>query len=346
MKANRWSLAVVATIVAFVGLTQTPFAYDGRCWLRAKKANTLDAYREYERRYPEGRHLVKARACIEEFLWQEALEEHTIRSIQAYVQAYPQGQFLDKASREIEVLRKDDAPFRAVLRERTQEALTRFRTDFPGHVRLAEAELAVLDLAEAGDFFELLAARQIEAQAVGDNIRAVSLSVRRLVPRAMLIRVPAGSFFVPANESSQNMVTTADSRIELIDDGWKSVGVSVACANRSRHIPNSHDTFTIKRAPEQVELARLASLLNESNVEYATKQAAVWIVTDDATYGDLGTLVLQFGGRVIGASQTAEAMQLCDKVGIDITRKAIWKDRDQILAGLEASTVKDWLTHK
>lgn len=339
-------LAVVVAVAAFVGATQTPFAYDGRCWLRAKEANTLDAYREYERRYPEGRYLAKARACIEEFLWQEALQEHTIRSIQTYVQAYPQGRFLDNASREIEVLRRDDAPFQAVLRERTQESLTRFRTEFPGHVRLAEAELAILDLAEARDFFELLAARQIEAQAVGDDIQGVTLRIRRLVPRAMLIRLPAGSFFVPANTSCQNMVATSDRRIELIEDEWTSLGVSVACANRSRRIPDSHVTFTIKRAPGQAELAKLAALLNESNVGYATRQAAVWIVTDDATYGDLGTLVSQFGWRTINAPHAAEAMQLCDKAGIDITRKAIWKDRDRILAGMDASPVKDWLAHR
>ncbi len=40
------------------------------------------------------------------------------------------------------------------------------------------------------------------------------------------------------------------------------------------------------------------------------------------------------------------AMKLCDEAGIDITRKAIWRDRDRILAGLDASHVKDWLTHK
>lgn len=348
MKASRWGLVVVAVaaVGAFVAATQTQFAYDGRCWLRAKKADTLDAYRQYERLYPEGRHLARARARIEEFLWQEAIKEHTIRSIQTYVQAYPQGRFLDRASQEIEALSKDDAPFQAVLRERTQESPARFCTEFPGHVRLAEAGQMIRDLTEVRDFFELLDARQIEAQAVGESIQKVTLRICRLVPRVMLIRVPAGILFVPADKSSQNMIVTDECRIDLFEDGWKSVGVSVACANRSRRIPKSQDTFTIERAPGQAELAKLAPLLNGSNVGYATKQAAVWIVTDDATYAELGTLTSQFVGRTIRASHAAGAMQLCDKAGIDITRKAIWEDRHQILESLEASAVKDWLTRK
>ncbi len=87
MKANPRLVVVAAAIAAFIGATQLPFAYDGRSWIRAKKADTLDAYREYEHDYPKGRHLAKARTRIEEMIWQEALGEHTIRSIQTYVEA-------------------------------------------------------------------------------------------------------------------------------------------------------------------------------------------------------------------------------------------------------------------
>jgi hypothetical protein len=62
----------------------------------------------------------------------------------------------------------------------------------------------------------------------------------------------------------------------------------------------------------------------------------VWIVTDDADYADLGTLRAVVGAfglsgtRVINQKEAAQAMRLCHEAGIDLRRKAIWKDRAMI----------------
>lgn len=56
MKAVPGQIVAVIVILAGIGATQLPFARDGRSWNRAKKAGTLNAYREYERDYPAGRH--------------------------------------------------------------------------------------------------------------------------------------------------------------------------------------------------------------------------------------------------------------------------------------------------
>jgi hypothetical protein len=109
----------------------------------------------------------------------------------------------------------------------------------------------------------------------------------------------------------------------------------------------------VQRSPHQEELARLMPVLERAGVPYAVRQAAVWIVTDDADYGDLGVLVRRsqwsgpFGGtRQIREPEVARAMRTCEMAGVDVRQKAIWKDRSIILQGLPDGELKDWLRNK
>jgi len=93
-------------------------------------------------------------------------------------------------------------------------------------------------------------------------------------------------------------------------------------------------------------------ILDKARVPYAVRQAAVWIVTDNASYGGLGILVSRsqfqmFGGtRQINEYESARAMKICDEAGIDVKRKAIWRDRQRILSGLKDEKLKKWLEDK
>ena len=72
-------------------------------------------------------------------------------------------------------------------------------------------------------------------------------------------------------------------------------------------------------------------------------QAAIWIVTDNANYDQLGTLVYTGGGRVIDEEDTAKALKLLAQAGIDVKSKRIWLDRHRILAGITDNELKSWL---
>ncbi len=90
-------------------------------------------------------------------------------------------------------------------------------------------------------------------------------------------------------------------------------------------------------------------VLDKAGVPYDVLQAAVWIVTDNADYSDMGKLVRGFRGfgqRAIDEEDVTRAMQICEEAGIDITRKAIWRDRKRILKGLKAGKLKTWLEQK
>jgi hypothetical protein len=132
--------------------------------------------------------------------------------------------------------------------------------------------------------------------------------------------------------------------VTLSDGRWTTVTVAAACANRTRAIPGPGNGFSIERSPYQAELVRLMPRLRE--VEYDVQQAAVWIVTDNATHADLGTLTFQGGERVIGYDDTARAMMIVDRAGVDITSKAIWRDRADVRKNSEVPEFARWLRQR
>lgn len=90
-------------------------------------------------------------------------------------------------------------------------------------------------------------------------------------------------------------------------------------------------------------------IVRRRSSDFGVLQAAVWIITDDASYGDLGILVLRssyqaFGGtRVIEEKEAGSAMRILAEAGVVLQQKRIWKDRKRILSGLPDGDLKTWL---
>jgi hypothetical protein len=324
--------------------------YDEHGWADARTANTVQGFEGYVQLHGKGKHVAEAKDNIESLHWQEATNANTVRSYRAYASAHPQGRFAQEADTKAAALRSHQAPYDAALRTGTEASLKAFLSDYPGHINEAAAQQALKDITEGRDIVDLLREKKIEIQAQGSGIERVSVRIRRLVPYPLTVRIPVGSFFVSSNPSAQDMVTTAESKVQLTSQEWLSVSPDAACANRPRDIPGSGDTFSVQRSPQQAELAKLMPVLDMARVDTETRQAAVWIVTDNADYSDLGILVASqfgFGGsRVINEQETARAMRICDEAGIDITRKAIWRDRQRVISGLKEGDLKAWLQQK
>lgn len=326
--------------------------YDNHAWADAQAANTVQGFERYVQLHEDGRHVAEARDGIESLRWQEAATANTIKAFQNYTTLHPEGPHMREAEAKLASLRTDDAPFKAALKAGTEARLKQFLEDFPGHRKAVDAQQAIRDITQERDIVDLLAEKKVKIQAQGSGIQRVSVRVRRLVPYPLAIRIPVGTYFVSARRSAQNMVTTAESKARLTTDDWLDISVPAACANRPRDIPGSGDSFTVQRSPHQKELAKLMPVLGRAGVGYATRQAAVWIVTDNASYSELGILVSRpqfqpFGGtRTINEDEAARAMQICDEAGIDVTRKRIWNARKQILQRLKDGKLKKWLEQR
>jgi hypothetical protein len=348
MKKTILAILIVLVVVA-LALAINPTTRDEIHWRWASHKDVMPSYEFYLKAWPDGRHVAEARARYDERGWVDAEKSNTIRSYRDYVETHPQGRFVQQAETRASALRNDPTFYEAALRAGTDASLKEFLADFPGHEKEAQAQQAIKDISEGRDIFSLLNEKKIEIEAQGNGIQNVSVRFRRLVSYPITVCVPIGSYFISARQSAQNMVTTTEIKVHLITDDWKSVSVPAACANRPRDIPGSGDTFTVQRSPHQQELARLMPVLDKAGVPYDVRQAAVWIVTDNADYDDMGILVSRsgvFSSKVIGEEDAARAMQICEEAGIDIKRKAIWKDRQRILYGLKAGELKTWLDQK
>ena len=205
---------------------------------------------------------------------------------------------------------------------------------------------ALREIEEGRDITDLLKEKKVEIETQGSGIQNVIVRIRRLVTYPITVIIPVGTFFVSRSSSSQNMVATEESKLALTSSDWLWVMSSVVSANRLRSIPGQKDSFSVQKSPDQDELVRLMPVLDRAGVSFTVRQAAVWIVTDNASYSDLGSLVMSSDGsggtRVINEYEAARAMQLCNQANIDITRKAIWKNKLTILHGLHDASLKGW----
>lgn len=274
------------------------------------------------------------------------------------VMAAPSDPLIASLQNELTESGYDPGPVDGLWGGKTEQALRKYQQDkgLPESGRLDEATATRLGLDLSGldqspqDIVDLLAAGKIEVQTEGSGIQSVSLRVRPRTPYPVYVRVPVGTFFVSRNSSSQNMVATEERSLTLTEDDWASLSMPAACANRPRDIPGDRDSFRVQRSPQQAHLARLMPVLDKAGVSYAVRQAAVWIVTDNADYEDLGILISSRGGyggtRVINETAAANAMRICDEAGIKIKSKAIWRDRKTITAGLADGELKQWIEQK
>lgn len=208
---------------------------------------------------------------------------------------------------------------------------------------------------ERENIIDLIDAGKVEVHPRGSGIDSLTLDIRSLVNELLEVEIPVGTYFISHVESTQNMVVRRPESVLLKELSRVEVELNVACANMHRSVPQSEAAFDIIREPDQAELSLLLAAMAEASPHgweydvYSVEQAAIWIVTDDATYADLGTLVRQgaiagFPIRVIMEDDAARAMRSVDEAGIDITGKAIWQDRDRIIEGIEDDlSLIDWL---
>lgn len=324
--------------------------YDEKSWLNAKEENTFKAFETYLNNQPEGKYVSEARDMMDSLLWRRAKGENAVVSYQRYIDVQPSGHFISEAKSKIESLRKDDSYYLSAQNQGTRRAYETFLEQFPGHKREGYARAVLRDI-EGRDIVDLIKQRKIQTETSGSGIESVKLKLKRRTKYEVTVKIPVGTFFV-CRGSAQNMVATREKKVVLKNDDWISVSVDAACANRARDIPDAEESFNIQRSSKQNELQRLLPLLRNANVSFGIQQAAVWIVTDNADYGDLGLLVSRtqfqmFGGtRIINEDEAARAMKICHDAGIDIIKKAIWLDRDKIIKGLEDKGLKAWLQKK
>ena len=215
---------------------------------------------------------------------------------------------------------------------------------YSDHALASEAQAALTD--DGRDVLDLLNERKIQIVATGVDIQNISLAITNLTSHGINVTVPAGTYFMPFNASTQTMISTAEVSVRVGSWGSAPVSVAAVCASLPRNIPTRVDMFGIGRAPAHADFARLMPVLAQARVVYPVQQAAVWIISDDANYTELGHLSAAGVVRIINEPDVATAMRIVDSAGIDITQRRIWSAREYIVSQLPESDIKSWLAER
>lgn len=317
----------------------------------AEGENTIESYESFLQHWKNSSYTSEANQRLGilymERDWIKTIETNEIIEYEMFLRQYANSPHIQEVTVRKQLLEKQWDDLEELLLEGSVQSLNDYCEKNPNSPYLPKARAAIQEMEKGRDIMDLLNEGKIEIKTQGQGIENVSISIRKLVQHPIIVRVPVSSFFVSERQSAQNMVTTAQHDVRLSDNDWQTVTVSAACANRLKNIPGDNDRFIVQRSPHQDELARLIPSLDKAGVDFATRQAAVWIVTDDADYSDLGTLVsksqlfINFSGtRVIKEAAVARAMKICADAGINIYDKQIWSDRQKIFAGLEDDELK------
>jgi len=204
-----------------------------------------------------------------------------------------------------------------------------------GSLSLLLVALLIGQARETIDLYAGIQQRKIQVKVNGAGISSIDVEVsRRAGSNPMLVTVPPGTLFASNSGGVQNMVAVGSATADLTAALSASVSVAVACANMHLDVPGAENTFTVQRAPNQKELQAVVPALHRGGAGYTVTQAVVWIITDNAEYDDLGTLVsgpiAGFGSRDINQPEAAQAMMLIERARVDLRDKAIWSDRVSI----------------
>lgn len=166
---------------------------------------------------------------------------------------------------------------------------------------------------------------RIEVRPVG--IDTFLMDVTNISGEYLLLRcdLEAGYYLRSASGAYQNLLITAmdryymdvsDGLIALEPDETGTCGGDCACMNIHRDIPDETCGYALTRL-EDSTLAGLVQLFKEENVSYDVRQAAVWIVTDDADEYDVQTLTVSYTDgsteTMINETEYAEALALVER---------------------------------
>jgi len=190
---------------------------------------------------------------------------------------------------------------------------------------------------------ELVAEKAITVTCRGASGTFVVLTVKNLRNQPVSFTIPVGTFFDSADGSIHDLVTVETLTVTLGASESRAMTIWTACADFHLTGTGSSDVFRVLATPPDARLLPVLKALAGVGASREIFQAAVWIITDNADYDVLGAIG-HGGAQAIDANSAATAMRAIDQNGVDITKKAIWADRNTILDGITDQTLKAWLT--
>ena len=200
------------------------------------------------------------------------------------------------------------------------------------------------------DLFDAIDAGLVEVQARGAGAEAVTVRIRRTHPDPIVVTSPAAAYFDA--ENGRDMIARRDGWMLLDDDAWREWTLRAVGRQRDLDPPGAGDRLAVlppSTAPaiEELLLEIQAGTYTVSNspILYPPRtpvmeQAAVWIADGDADYASMAPHI---AGPMLPAQYAAAfALIFVDRAGIDVTRRRVWADREEVFGRLRDQGLRIW----
>ena len=202
----------------------------------------------------------------------------------------------------------------------------------------------------AHDLFDAIDADLVEVEARGAGAEAVTLRVRRTGGDPLVVTSPAAAYFDA--EDRRDMIARRDGWIVLDEGGWREWTLRAVGRQRDLDPPGAGDRLAVlppSTAPviEDLLLEIQAGTYTVSNSPTlypprtpVMEQAAVWIADGDADYASMAPHI---AGPMLPAQYAAAfALVFVDRAGVDVTRRRVWADREQVFGRLRDQGLRIW----
>ena len=206
------------------------------------------------------------------------------------------------------------------------------------------------DALAAHDLFDAVDAGLVDVEARGAGAESVTLRIRRTGSDPLVVTSPVAAYFDA--EDRRDMVARRDGWIVLDGDDRREWTLRAVGRQRDLDPPGAGDRLAVRppsTAPviEDLLLEIQAGTYTVSNSPTlypprtpVMEQAAVWIADGDADYTEMAPHI---AGPMLPAQYAAAfALVFVDRAGINITRRRVWADREQVFGRLRDQGLRIW----
>jgi Sulfatase-modifying factor enzyme 1 len=213
------------------------------------------------------------------------------------------------------------------------------------------------------DIHTLIAQKKIAVTAWGKCPDGITMKIVSQADEDLPLIIPAGTLFVSppprldpkvatpsAPPAYADLVTIAPMEFVLTPQHSEGFNAAAVCAHTFGRYVEFRNDYEPRMVEPKSDLARVIQVLASGPYDQVPRggagQAAIWIAADDVGYSAIGALVVRYYpngvilpdisdgrnvSRAIQAPQVLLALDILDRAGIDLRRRKIWADRNEIL---------------
>ena len=176
------------------------------------------------------------------------------------------------------------------------------------HDSSGTAYSAVIKVIMPKPLTELEKTGAVTIRIICENIQNARITVTNNTDDTISFSLPAGSYLASGDAMYQDMLVTSPLCESVTAGITVTYDVNTCCMDIHRAVPDGNSGYTLSAASDR-RIEALSGYFAENETDYCVRQAAVWILTNNATFADCGILQNNYD-RVIKREHYDTAQEL------------------------------------